>query len=190
MELGEKQKDYPAQANINSNVENIRTGAKNQIALYENQAEQAWLAYLYMSNSDKSKYGTFLEGLSSQHALKNKQYPVVLEDAHQALTNHKWDPEHFKKKDRKKNNNNNNKSKDEDKVKQDEKPSELSFASIKNTCYCCGGTHKLNDCPERASKPKSLWHINTAKEAKQYQHMVSQIETVMNDKSPNVRIFV
>ena len=49
------------------------------------------MTYLYMDQCDKKKYGSMMKGLKSQYSLKNNQYPIKLEDAHDVLTNHRWD---------------------------------------------------------------------------------------------------
>ena len=62
----------------------------------------------------------------------------------------------------------------------DAKELNLSFAQIKNSCYCCGKNHKLPYCPDRHKVAKDDWHINKTKEAKQYQSFVTnEIKSTM-----------
>jgi hypothetical protein len=72
---------------------------------YEKANEQ-FMAYIYLNDANKSKYGSILKGLSTQHSLGQDQYPKTLYDATSVLSNHKWDSYQDKnrtKKDNKKN---------------------------------------------------------------------------------------
>ena len=44
-------------------------------------AFERWCAYIFLQNSDQSKYGSLVEGLQSQYSLKNNQYPTTVTDA-------------------------------------------------------------------------------------------------------------
>jgi hypothetical protein len=48
-------------------------------------------AYMYLKNSDKTKYGSLLKGLETQQSLKNSQYPKTLVEATNVLSNHRFD---------------------------------------------------------------------------------------------------
>jgi hypothetical protein len=54
---------------INNNKDNLEKEVKQQ------HAYEQLITYLYLKNSDKSKYGSLLNGLSSQYALGHDQYP-------------------------------------------------------------------------------------------------------------------
>jgi hypothetical protein len=55
------------------------------------QAYQQLLAYIYLDNSDKAKYGTLINGLQTQQSLKNNQYPKTVTEANNVLNNHRFD---------------------------------------------------------------------------------------------------
>ena len=44
----------------------------------QEKAFQQLLAYTYLENSDKTKYGSLLAGLQTQQSLKNNQYPKTI----------------------------------------------------------------------------------------------------------------
>ena len=52
------------------------------------EADEKLAAYMYMVNSDQTKYGAVLKNLNSQKSLKNDQYPTTVLDAHNVLSNH------------------------------------------------------------------------------------------------------
>jgi hypothetical protein len=105
------------------------------------------MAYLYMENADKSKYGSLLTQLQTQFSLGNNQYPQTIADANNLLSNHKFD--HASKNRQLMTR---NESINENNV--GENP-ELSFSQLKGKCYCCGKTgHKSTSCRWK-SKPKS-----------------------------------
>ena len=66
----------------------------------EHKITDEFLGFLFMENSDRSKYGTLLSGLETQHSLGNDQYPKTLVDAHTVLANHNFDQEYYKNRDR------------------------------------------------------------------------------------------
>ena len=45
---------------------------------YEENVFEQFLAYLYLENSDQTKYGSILAGLITQQSLKNDQYPKTI----------------------------------------------------------------------------------------------------------------
>ena len=102
--------------------------------------------FLFMDNSDRSKYGTLLSGLETQHNLGNDQYPKTLVDAHTVLANHTFDKAYYNNKDKKRRS-------DHDKERKtpssDTPKLSLSFNQVKKKgpCHCCGETHALTDCP-------------------------------------------
>jgi hypothetical protein len=136
------------------------------------------LAFIYLDNADKKKYGSLLNNLSQQQSLKNDQYPKTINDAKQVLDNHRHD---------------NAKEKNEAARKQSEKdkgpgkgpgndqnsnmsPLELSFAQMLNgACHCCGKQgHWAPKCPKKNSIPKEQWAINLAKKKDAAFHQFEQ----------------
>ena len=119
---------------------------------------QQFLAYIFMEQSDQTKYGSLMVNLSSQHSLSNDQYPRTMSQATNVLSNHRHD-ETSRKRDK-------NRKDNEETEESDEKdqPMPLSFAQIEGKCYCCGSTkHKSPACPHK-SKPKPEWWINKAQQ--------------------------
>ena len=118
----EKMKDYDATD-------------KEKVALCQEKAFQQLVAYTYLENTDKTKYGSLLSGLQTQQSLKNNQYPKSITEATNVLSNHRFDQNNGRRlndkatKDvDKETNNNNNK----------EESPEMSFAMMKGKCYFCG----------------------------------------------------
>lgn len=115
----------------------------------ENLREQVYnqfLAYLYLDNADKVKYGSILARLNNQQSLGNDRYPKGITEPNNVLSNHKFDATPNKKAGGKKNATENNKEqKDNGK---DDKEVSLSFAQLEGTkCYCCGKAgHKSPSC--------------------------------------------
>ena len=65
--------------------------------------------------------------------------------------------------------------------KEDDGIPKMSFAQMmkKNVCYCCGQTHKLADCPQKNTTPKSQWYIQRHPQAQKYNAMVAEIQGVL-----------
>ena len=60
--------------------------------------EEAWnhiLDYIFLEGADKTKYGTVVKTLYTQHSLGNNQYPKTLEKAIEALSDHKFDQKYY-----------------------------------------------------------------------------------------------
>ena len=55
------------------------------------EAYEAFITYLYLENTDRSKYGSLLSGMHTQFSLGHDQYPQELSNAYNILGNHKWD---------------------------------------------------------------------------------------------------
>ena len=58
---------------------------------------ERFLAYLFLEQSDRDKYGTLLKTLNTQHSLQNNQYPKTVSQASNILSNHRYDPEYQEK---------------------------------------------------------------------------------------------
>jgi hypothetical protein len=52
---------------------------------------EEFLTVLYLKNANQKKYGSILQGLSTQQSLHNDQYPKTVVDANNMLSNHKFD---------------------------------------------------------------------------------------------------
>jgi hypothetical protein len=113
------------------------------------------LAYTYLDNCDKTKYGTLLTGLQTQQSLKNNQYPLTLTEANNVLSNHRFDSSYTANKHKQEKTSNNAQKDDKDKDK--EEVLELSFANMEGRCYCCGKTgHKSPTCRMKDKTPKKI----------------------------------
>ena len=53
-------------------------------------------AYIYLENSDKSKYESILKNLNQQNSFGNNQYPKSITEANNVLNNHKFDGSYMK----------------------------------------------------------------------------------------------
>jgi hypothetical protein len=142
----------------------------------QKQIDDTWnqfLAYLYLDNCDKAKYGSLLKGLDTQQSLGNSQYPKTIAEAANVLSNHKID--NFKKLT------NLTKSGEKEKsLKEDDEEVQLSFAMLEGKCYCCGKPgHKSPACNQAKSKPKEEWAINKAK-ANEQSHAQTEDQSVVS----------
>jgi len=63
----------------------------DEIVKLQEKAQSQFLAYMYLDNADKAKYGTLLTGLHTQTSLKNDQYPKTITEANNVLSNHRFD---------------------------------------------------------------------------------------------------
>lgn len=120
------------------------------------------IALLYMMNSDQTKYGSLLSGLSTQFALKQDQYPKSITHATSILSDHKFDESYYAMRKKRK------EKADAEKEKKDQQLTsdpELNFSQLEGVCYCCGKKgHKSPQCKHN-KRPKSEWVINKTKEA-------------------------
>ena len=74
--------------------------AMKQLKELEITIMDEFFAFLFMENSDRSKYGSLLSGQETQHSLGNDQYPKSLVDAHTVLSQHNYDQEYYKNHDK------------------------------------------------------------------------------------------
>ncbi|KAI2510062.1 Reverse transcriptase (RNA-dependent DNA polymerase) [Fragilaria crotonensis] len=126
------------------------------------QAFNQFLAFLYLDNADKAKYGSILTGLNTQQSLGNDQYPKSITESNNVLSNHKFDTMPNKSSGKKNNSTDGNKGKDKKDDDKDEDEVNLSFAQLEGKCYCCGKAgHKSPSCRDKG-KPKEEWAINKA----------------------------
>lgn len=115
-------------------------------------ASEHLVTYIYLENSDQEKYGSWISGLKDQYSLGADQFSKTLSDATNVLSNRKFDNYKPKNRDKEQNKNNNNRNDD---------VSKLSFAQVKERCYCCGKPgHESPDCHHKDKKDKKDWWIN------------------------------
>jgi hypothetical protein len=132
------------------------------------QAFNQFLAFLYLDNADRTKYGSILTGLNTQQSLGNDQYPRTITESNNVLSNHKHDATNKIKKNSPDGNKTNKDKKDDDN-KEDEEVN-LSFAQMEGKCYCCGKAgHKSPSCRDK-DKPKTEWAINKAQQSHAQAH--------------------
>ena len=117
---------------------------------FQEIAFEQFLAFTYLENGDKSKYGSLLNNLKQQQSLKHDQYPKTVSDALNLLNNHKLDNIGKKYNEKTKEN--------EEKIKIEEENNipELSFAQLEGRCYCCGKVgHKSPKCWDKNKSRES-----------------------------------
>ena len=132
----------------------------DKVTKCQKEAYEQLTAYLYLENADRNKYGSLYTSLSSQYSLSNNQYPKTIISATNVLSNHRFDQAYFDAKQKK--------SKQKGPPNPNPNPSdtpndivtEMTFAQMEGSCYCCGKPgHKSNKCKFK-NKPKSEWAIN------------------------------
>jgi hypothetical protein len=116
-------------------VESMEGYNKNdpqEVRKFQEITFEQFLAYAYLANSNKAKYGSLLNNLRQQRSLKHNQYPKFIADASNVLNSHKFDNLGRRGQDKSKENYN--------KPKKDENMDlpELSFAQPEGKCYSCG----------------------------------------------------
>jgi hypothetical protein len=125
----------------------------------ENASEQLF-TFLYLENADQDKYGSLLKGLNSQKSLGHDQYPRMVTEANNVLSNHRFDATKPNTKPQG-SSNLKYKSKQGKKSKEDNEVPTLSFAQMEGKCYCCGKPgHRSPDCRQKDKIPKDEWVIN------------------------------
>ena len=78
---------------LSENVNETDATKKTKI---KNESLDKWLAYLFMNNRNQSKYGSLVKKLQWQYALGTDQYPKTLTEAIDALSNHSFDAQLYK----------------------------------------------------------------------------------------------
>lgn len=151
------------------------------------QAFNQFLAFLYLDNADKAKYGSILTGLNTQQSLGNDQYPKSITESNNVLSNHKFDAMPIKSSGKKNNSTDDNKSKEKKDDDKDEDEVNLSFAQLEGKCYCCGKAgHKSPSCRDKG-KPKEEWAINKVQshaQAKASSDASSVTQPSVNNNTP------
>jgi hypothetical protein len=139
---------------------------KERCAPLQEQAYNQFVAYLYLDNADKTKYGSILTDLNTQQSLGNDQYPRSITDSNIVLSNHRFNTTPNKSGGKKNSTDNTNKSKEKkDDDNDDDEAVNLLFAQLEGKCYCCGKAgHKLPSCRDK-NKPKEEWAINKAQQS-------------------------
>ena len=139
----------------------------------EEKAFKRWLAYLYINNCDRSKYGSLVTKLQEDYSLKKDEYPETLLDAVDVLSNKKFDKQYY---------DNKRKTRERSRGQEQDKTPELSFMQKNDIkCYCCGKTgHKSPQCKNKA-KPKGEWEIKKNPDKFEQQHMSISEDTEQED---------
>jgi hypothetical protein len=148
-----------------------------KVEVLTKQAQEQFLAFLFLENADQNKYGSLLTNLNSQKSLGNDQYPKTIVDACEVLSNHKFDNANRanKKREQKGKGDGNQKHAN---AKEDESVV-LSFAQLEGKCYCCGKPgHKSPVCNKKDKIPKDEWAIN-----KSQQQFVQEQKTQASNSS-------
>jgi hypothetical protein len=145
------------------------------------QANEQLMAYIYLNNADKRKYGSVLQNLNSQKSLGNDQFQKTLIETNNVLGSHRFDEGNKGQKQARKDKEH-TLSKDDNQENNNEMPP-LSFAQMEGKCYCCGKRgHKSPTCRHK-SKPKDEWAINKA-QINDGQQNVQTGKTIVVDNKP------
>ena len=141
---------------------------------------ERFLAYMYLSNADKAKYGSILQGLNTQQSLHNDQYPKTVVDANNVLSNHKFDNYKSQARPSRKDKDKSDKNSNDDKEDKEEQEVPMSFAQLEGRCYCCGKPgHRSPDCREKDKIPREEWAINKVEAS----HVQASENANMNNNS-------
>jgi hypothetical protein len=131
----------------------------------QEKAYSQLLAYMYLDNADKAKYGSLLTGLHTQTSV-NDQYPKSITEANNVLSNHHFD--NAGKHQNNKPNNNNDKGANNNNNK--EETPEMSFVMVEGKCYCCGKAgHKSLSC---CLKDKAIKRNGLSTKPKQLNNLI------------------
>jgi hypothetical protein len=149
---------------INKIVESMSDfNINDDVSRCQEKTFECFLAYLYLENADRAKYGSLLMGLNTQQSLGNDQYPKTVTEANNVLSNHWLD---FTPKMKKKITDTKSKKEKIKKEKDESRDQEisLSFAQMEGRCYCYGKPgHKSPQCRFK-NKPREEWAIHKAQQ--------------------------
>jgi hypothetical protein len=96
----------------------------------QEQAFKQLLAFTYLAHADQTKYGSIFTGLITQQSLQDKQYPKMITEANNVLSNHKFDAPRFTNKNPNKNWN------DQAKHEPEQEKINLSLVQLEGKCFC------------------------------------------------------
>jgi hypothetical protein len=173
-------------------VENMPEHDPNDLEMIKKcqmKSFEGFLAFLYLENADKSRYGSILTGLNTQQSLGNDQYPKTISEANNVLSNHKLDTPLKSRKEQDFNKQKSSMPKERD--NSNEQEITLSFAQMEGKCYCCGKAgHRSTTCCHK-DRPKAEWAINKAQQSfaqpqvKQSNASVGTAQQSPNDQQPS-----
>jgi hypothetical protein len=63
---------------------------EKSVKICEEKIFESFLAFLYLENADRTKYGSLLTGLNTQQSLGNNQYPKSVTEANNVLKPQAW----------------------------------------------------------------------------------------------------
>jgi hypothetical protein len=72
-------------------MDGFKSETQEDYAVLASTAFEQYSAYLFIKQSNKKKYGSILNGWSTQYSLGNDQYPKTMAEARNVLSNHKFD---------------------------------------------------------------------------------------------------
>lgn len=132
--------------------------------------------YIFLEGTDKRKYGSLIQTLTSDYLKGYHNHPTTLSTAIQQIGAHTFDNTIKKNNDKDKTHRH-----DDKKTPNESQP--LSFAQMaENTCYVCDKKgHKATDCYHKNSITKEDWWIN--KQKRQAENMNVQINEMTNNNN-------
>ena len=124
---------------------------------YIKKASEKLYAYIYLENSDMTKYESIFKSLNHQYSFGNNQYLTSITEASNILNSHKSDGNYTKYRHGQKNQN----SKDKGNTEEHEEPLSSTFTQIEGKCCCCDKSgHKAPQYKYKSTKLRSEWFTN------------------------------
>ena len=148
------------------------TVQQQQQASMKQAAMNELASCVFVMNCDKSRYGSLVSLLATEHSLGDNKYPRTVDDAMNLLSAHRWDRStsgNSEQNEMKKRNS----SDDTENGANDARPeSNFNQQQTEVICYCCGETgHTSPNCPEKDNiKKKDWWIHQQSKKIEQEQH--------------------